>query len=263
MEGSVDEAKLQKAKSVDGITFLEVSQPGAVQEMAPNPALMNAFLDAETRNFERAREYVNVPGMIDSSNTKTHLGAVSQRMEASQVQFDAILESVRSNFKNLYHKIHVLNKAYLDGDIDIHGSTNLFNKQYVDNVLTADMLKILSTQPELSIELNIGVDMNADKLKSFSALMNTPLVAQILQQIQQQGILPPDKQLQVLGMLFDLGGLTDFRSVFNLDGTPLPPPPPMTPPGMGGSPGAPPQVGGEMPPEAAMGGQPSMPPGMM
>jgi hypothetical protein len=232
---------------------------------------MNSYMDAESRNFERAREYVNVPGMLDSSNTKTHLGAVGQRMEAAQVQFDAILETVRSNYKALFHKIHVLNMAYLEGDMDLKGSTNLFNKEFSENILTADQLKALASQPELSIELNIGVDMNADKMKSFSALMNTPLVAQVLQQVQESGQMPPENNIKLLGMLFDLAGLTDFRAVFNLDGSTPPPTPPMgmggmppqMPPGMEGTqppPGMPPQGPPGMAPGA--GEAPMMPPGM-
>jgi hypothetical protein len=177
-------------------------------------------------------------------------------MEAAQVQFDAILESVRSNFKALFHKIHILNMAYLEGDMDVKGSTNMFNKEFAENVLTSDQLAALAAQPELSIELNIGVDMNADKMKSFSALMNTPLVAQVLEQVQASGQLPPENNVKILGMLFDLAGLTDFRSAFNLDGTPPPPTPPM---GMGGMP---PQDG-MMPPEmGGAGAPPGMPPGM-
>jgi len=253
MGDAVDGDKLKKSTSVDGVTFLEVDTPGAIHRIEPNPALMNSYMDAESRNFERAREYVNVPGMLDSSNTKTHLGAVGQRMEAAQVQFDAILESVRSNYKALFHKIHVLNMAYLEGDMDIKGSTNLFNKEFTENVLTADQLKALASQPDLSIELNIGVDMNADKMKSFSALMNTPLVAQVLQQVQASGQMPPENNIKLLGMLFDLAGLTDFRAVFNLDGSTPPPTPPM---GMGGMPPqAPPGMEGAPPPQG-------MPPGM-
>lgn len=256
VNGSVDGDILKKSKTVDGVSFVEVENPGAVHRVEPNPGLMNAYMDAESRNFERAREYVNVPGMLDSSNTKTHLGAVGQRMEAAQVQFDAILESVRSNFKTLFHKIHTLNMAYLEGDMDIKGSTNLFNKEFVENILTSEQLMILASQPDLSIELNIGMDMNADKMKSFSALMNTPIAAQILQQVQQTGQLSPESSMKLLGMLLDMSGLTEFRNILNLDGSVMPQP--------GMMPGMEDQMspGGPMGPPPGMGGQaaPPMPP---
>lgn len=212
--GAVDDIDI---KNIDNLKVISVEQAGAIQEMVPNHQAMAGFLDAEARNFQRAEQYAGIPSILDSSNTKTHLGAVPQRMEAAQVQFDVILDNVRDGFKELFQKMHVFNMAYLEGDIPIKGSTGPFDKDFDDNVLDATELMLLANQPELSIQLNLGIDVGADKLKSFAAVINTAPVANALQQLQQSGALGSEKMMQLVGMLFDLAGLTEFRPIFEMD----------------------------------------------
>jgi hypothetical protein len=204
-------------QNIGNLKVIPVESPGAINEMVPNHQAMNGYLDAEQRNFQRAEQYSGVPSILDSSNTKTHLGAVSQRMDAAQGQFDVILDSVRDGFKEVFQKMHILNMAYLEGDISIKGSTSPFDKDFNDNVLDATELMMLANQPELSIQLNLGIDVGADKLKSFAAVINTAPVANALQQLQQTGALGAEKMMQLVGMLFDLAGLTEFRPIFEMD----------------------------------------------
>lgn len=214
LSGTVDEDKI---KHMQGMKFIEVEQPGAISEFVPNHGSIDYFLNAESRNFERAREYAGIPGILDSSNTKTHLGAVSQRMEASQVQFNVILDTVRDGFKEIFQKIHSFNMAYLEGDVPIKGSTGPFNKDYDDNVLTEQELMILANEPELAIQLNLGRDIGDEKIKAFAAVVNTQPVAGILQQLQTSGALSLEKQMELLGILFNYSGLNEFTHIFEVD----------------------------------------------
>lgn len=209
--GQVDPDKI---KNIKGMNFLEVENPGAVREVAPNQGAVDLFLNAESRNFERAREYAGIPGLLDSSNTKTHLGAVSQRMEASQVQFDVILETVRDGFKEIFQKIHVYNMAFLEGSVPIKGGTGPFDKDFNDNVLSEEELMLLANQSDLSIQLNLGMDVGAEKLKNFAALINTQPIAQNLQMLIESGALGADKLMELTGRLFTLGGLSEFSHIF-------------------------------------------------
>lgn len=214
VEGSVDD---DIVRNIGGVDVLCVTQPGAVREIAPNHGAVDMFLNAESRNFERAREYAGIPGILDSSNTKTHLGAVSQRMEASQVQFDVILETVRDGFKELFQKMHVYNMAFLQGSVPIKGSTTAFDTEYNDNILSEEELMLLSTEPDLGIKLNLGVDVGAEKLKGFAAVMNTQPAGMILQMLIQQGTLSQEKLLELGAQMFSLGGLSEFAKIFEVD----------------------------------------------
>jgi hypothetical protein len=211
---AVDKSHVQ---NIDNLTLIEVEQAGAIQEMVPNHGAMNGFLDAEARNFQRAEQYAGIPSILDSSNTKTHLGAVGQRMEAAQVQFDVILNNIRDGFKELFQKMHIYNMAYLEGDISIKGSTGPFNSEFTDNVLDASELTILANQPELSLQLNLGMDVGSEKLQAFAAVINTNPAAQIMQQLQTSGMFTPERQMKLMGMLFEYGGLTEFREIFDVD----------------------------------------------
>lgn len=240
---AVDEDKI---KNIGNLTCIAVDQPGAISELVPNHDSMTKLLDAESRNFERSREYCGIPGMLDGTDTKTHLGAAQQRMEASQVQFDVILDNVRDGFKEIFNKIHVLNMAYLEGELSIKGGTGPFDQDYNDNVLSESELSLLATQPDLSIQLNLGMDVGADKLKAFASLLNVQIVNQTIAALQQSNQISPDKMRQLMGMLFDLAGLTEFRSIFESP----PQQAPMDPNQMGGGaaagavPGQAPEAGG-------------------
>jgi len=214
INGAVDE---DMVKNIGGIDCIFVDQPGAIREVSPNQGAVDMYLNAESRNFERAREYAGIPGILDSSNTKTHLGAVSQRMEASQVQFDVILETVRDSFKEMFQKMHVYNMAFLEGDIPVKGSTSAFDSSYNDNVLTEEELMMLSTEPDLGIKLNLGIDVGADKLKNFAAVINTQPAGNTLQMLIQSGAIGTDKLLELMGMLFSIGGLSEFSKIFEVD----------------------------------------------
>lgn len=240
--GSVDE---DKVKQIGSLKLLELDQQGAVQELVPNHQSIDMLLNAETRNFERSRDYCGIPAMLDGSDTKTHLGNVQGRMEASQVQFDVILDNVRDGYKELFSKMHILNMAYLEGEVPIKGSTGPFDKDFDDNVLSETELLALATQPDLAIGLNLGVDVGTDKLKSFSALLNVALVNETIKQLQASGQIAPEKLKQMLGMLFDLSGLSEFRSIFTEDAL-TPPPMEGGAPGGAGQAGMPPQ---ELPPQ--------------
>lgn len=242
--GAVDKSKIQ---NIDNLTLIEMDQPGAIQEMVPNHQAMAGYLDAEARNFQRAEQYAGIPSILDSSNTKTHLGGISQRMEAAQVQFDVILDNARDAYKEIFQKMHVYNMAYLEGEIPIKGSTGAFNKEADDNILDASELAVLANQPELSLQLNLGMDIGAEKLQALAAVQNTQFMGMLMNQWISSGTLPP-KQLQLLGMMFELGGITEFRPVFEPDpNAPMPSVPGMGQPGM--QEGAPP-----------MQGQPQIPP---
>jgi len=218
IEGCVEEDKIKLFGKAPGIHFLEVTQPGSVTVTNPDSQIADSFLATENRNFERAREYINVPGILDSSNTKTHLGAVSERIDSAQTTFDVILDRVRDGFKELYQKIHVLNMNFLEGDISLKGATSILDKTKIENTLSEEQLMLLAKQPDLSIELNVGYDINSDKLKSFAALLNTPFVGKSIEQLLMSNAISPDKLTKALGMLFDLAGLTEFRPMFSLDG---------------------------------------------
>jgi hypothetical protein len=210
---AVDKSKIQ---NIQNLTLIEVDQPGAIQPIVPNHQAMAGFLEAESRNFQRAEQYSGIPSILDSSNTKTHLGAVPQRMEAAQAQFDVILDNARDAYKEIFQKIHILNMAYLEGELPIKGSMGPFDKEFNDSILDSSELMILANQPELSLQLNLGMDVGAGKLQAFAAVINTNPAAQMLQQLQQSGVLGPEKQMQLMGMLFELGGLTEFRPIFEV-----------------------------------------------
>ncbi len=212
--GKVDEAKVENLK---GLTFIEVDQPGAINFRTPPAGVEQMFLNSEARNFERAREYSGIPAILDSSSQKTHLGAVPQRMEAAQVQFDVILSRVRDNWKKLHQMMHILSMAYLEGDQPIEGSTNIVTQSGEENKLTEDQLQKLAMQPDLTLQLNAGYDVNSEKLKSFATLMNTPFVAEIIKQLVGSQTIELDKLAQSMGMLFDLAGITEFRSIFDVE----------------------------------------------
>ena len=72
-------------------------------------------------------------------------------------------------------------------------------------------------QPDLTLQLNAGYDMNAEKLKSFATLVNTPFVGEIIKQLVGSQIVGMDKMAQTMGMLFDLAGITEFRTVFDVN----------------------------------------------
>lgn len=253
VQGSVDEDMVQ---NIGGLDMIFVEQPGAIREVAPNQGAVDAFLNAESRNFERAREYAGIPGLLDSSNTKTHLGAVSQRMEASQVQFDVILETCRDCFKEIFQKMHIFNMAYLEGSVPVKGSTTAFDNDYNDNVLSEEELMLLAAEPDLAIKLNLGIDVGADKLKNFAAVINTQPVGTTLQMLIQSGAIGPDKLMELMGMVFSLGGLSEFSRIFEVD------PNKLMPQGQPGQPEGvpqPPQQGGPQGQPAQGGMPPQMP----
>jgi hypothetical protein len=219
VEGGVNKEDIER---LGDMTIIPVAQPGAIQFRTPPANMEQLFLAPEARNVDRAREYAGLPGMIDSSNTKTHLGAVDKRMEASQVGLDVLLDRVRDSFKRLHSIMHIYSMAYLSGDQPLEGSTVLAEKDSVSNVLTEEQLATLRLQPELVVQLNAGVNIGADKFKSLSTLLNTGIAQTTVQQLL------PEKQIEFMGQILDLLDLNEFKPLFQANNM-TPPAPPMIP----------------------------------
>lgn len=248
-------------ESIKNIIAVPVEQMGSIRVTTPAAGAEMAFLNAEDRNFARARTYAGIPEMLEGTS-KTHLGAIDKRMDASQVQFDVILERTRDAFKVLHNKMHLMSMAYLEGDLPVYGSISNQGDELA-GVLTQDQLDILRNATETVMQLNAGYDVQADMFKALGNLFNTALAQQIV------GQLPPDNQFKVFSeMMGMLPGLESLSPLF--DPTMFPPPaPPSAAPGqlppeqgMGGGAPIPPEIpqGGGMPPQAP---PQAMPPGMI
>lgn len=271
----------QKVKRIGNVNFLEVEQPGAVNFRQPPPGLENIMLGPEERNMQRARQYAGIPAIADSSDTKSHLGNVAQRMEVAQYQFDTILNRVKSGFKHIYEKMHILNMTKLDGNLFVTGSTAIDERGQVSNVLTEDDLALLRTAPELTLEFTVGENVNGEKLKNASNILNTKVAEMAMAQLK------PERLNLLFSYLLNKAGLDDMDTIFDTSEASIPPgqdlngvmpipgmegqmpPPPGTIPQ--GAP-VPPEMGGGLPPEllqqlqSQMGGgggmpAPIMPPG--
>lgn len=252
LDETVDESKIKELKDC---IMIRTTQPGGINFRMPPAGAEELYLNSEARNIVRSREYAGIPAMLDGSSDKTHMSGVPQRLEAAQIQFDVLLDIARDCFKSLYQKIHVLNMAYLDGDLPIYGSAGVAEKASASNSLMQEALEKLKSS-DLVLELNAGVNVNEDKLKEIAQLLNTAPVAEALQQLG-----PIYKQI-FIGQLLDMSGNSEFKRIFELNAQDMmqqqmnqPAPPPME----GGLP--PEQGGGEMPPISPQGAPPPMPQG--
>jgi hypothetical protein len=227
VEGSVEPEDIM---TIQDMTFIKVQQAGGIQFKTPPGNMEQMYLGPEARNMDRAREYAGLPGMIDSSDTKSHLGAVSQRMEASQVQLQVLLDRTRDEFKRLHMMMHIFSMAYLSGDQPLEGSTMIAEKDSTANVLTEEDLALLRLQPELAVQLNAGVNIGADKFKSLSALLNTSVAQGVF------STMLPEKQAGIFGQMMDLLDVDEFKHWFSPENMKPPAPPAipgMMPPGAG------------------------------
>lgn len=249
LDETVDESKIKELKDC---IMIRTTQPGGINFRLPPAGAEELYLNSEARNMVRAREYAGIPSMLDGSSDKTHMTGVPQRLEAAQVQFDVLLDIARDSFKSMYQKIHILNMAYLDGDLPIYGSVGSAERNSASNSLTQQQLEKLK-RSDTVLELNAGVDVNAEKLKEIAQLINTGAVQEMLQQLS-----PVYKQI-FAGQLFDMSGNSEFRRIFELDAqekvmaaqAQAAMPPEQAGAGMEGQPGA--------PPESPLGGIPSIP----
>ena len=253
LDDTVDESKIKELKDC---IMVRVSQPGGLSFRLPPAGAEELYLNSEARNMTRAREYAGIPAMLDGSSDKTHMTGIPQRLEAAQVQFDVLLDIARDTFKSTFQKIHVLNMAYLDGDLPIYGAAGVAEKNTASNSLSEDQLQKLKNS-DLVLQLNAGINVNDEKLKEIAQLMNTAPIAEAI-----QGLSPINKQI-FIGQLFDMSGNTEFKRIFELNAQELAqqqmsqPPQAMMgmPPAMGGQEPAPLQPPMSMPS--------NLPPGMM
>lgn len=256
LDDTVDESKITELKDC---IMVRVSQPGGLTFRLPPAGAEELYLNSEARNMTRAREYAGIPSMLDGSSDKTHMSGVPQRLEAAQVQFDVLLDISRDCFRSTFQKIHVLNMAYLDGDLPIYGSAGAAERNSASNSLTSEQLEKLKSS-DLVLQLNAGININEDKLKEIAQLMNTGPIGESIQSLS-----PIYKQI-FTGQLFDMSGNSEFRRIFELNAQDLAQQQAMQPPAMPGAESGAPQEQEETPssPLGALPGVPSnMPPGMM
>lgn len=207
LDETVDESRIKEMKDC---IMIRTTQPGGINFRLPPAGAEELYLNSEARNMVRAREYAGIPSMLDGSSDKTHMTGVPQRLEAAQVQFDVLLDIARDSFKSMYQKIHVLNMAYLDGDLPIYGSVGSAERNNAANSLLQSQLAKLQASDTV-MELNAGVDVNSEKLKELAQLINTAAVQEMI-----QGLSPVYKQI-FGGQLFDMSGNSEFKRIFELD----------------------------------------------
>lgn len=232
IDDAVDESKIKELKDC---IMIRTMQPGSVNFRMPPAGAEEMYLNSESRNVQRAREFVGIPPILDGSSEKTHLSGVNQRIDAAQVQFDVLLDVCRDSFKSLYQKIHTLNMAYLEGSLPIYGAAGITEKNSLANSLSDEQIGKLRSS-DVVLELNAGISIGEEKLKSFAQLLNTSPMAASLQ------ALPPQYQIILLGQLLDMGGIPEFKRIFDLGAQDILNQMAAPPQGLGGD-GVPPEEG--------------------
>jgi hypothetical protein len=236
VKDQIDDVNQLELLSVDGgyeIPVLFVNNLAAMKEIVPSQVSEKIFLESESLNVQRAREALGIPDIIDSSNTKSHVSGVPQRMQAAQTQLDVILERCKDSMKLLFQKMHIYTMAYMSGDVYVEGSSSLI-KNKNSGTLTQEDIDLLKSQKDLIVQLTAGDNINADKIEQLVKLQNTPVAAQTLQ------LLGPEAALDLQSLLYYYSGVTEASEIFdkakskledqaNNPPAPMPGQPPMPP----------------------------------